>query len=72
VIMTGGHWDRKRKNLYFLACAGLNDGIPAVQCHDCLLFAIDQLGTAAVLMQLDKWVSAGNQILIDSGVFALT
>ena len=67
---TGGRWDPKEENVYFIA-SNVNSLMHGAKSHDYLLVAVNEIATEEDLYWIEKWCDEGKRVFIDSGVFNL-
>lgn len=67
---TGGDWDPKEENIYFIA-SNVNSLIHGGKSHDYLLVAVNEINTDQDMEWIERWCDQGKRLFIDSGVFNL-
>lgn len=67
---TGGRWDPKENNAYFIA-SNINILEKSDGAHDYLLAAVNEIKTQKDIDQIERWCDEGRRLFIDSGVFNL-
>ncbi len=67
---TGGRWDPKEQNVYFIA-SDVGSLIEGAKASDHLLVAVNEIGGNEELERLEGWADKGKRVFIDSGVFNL-
>jgi hypothetical protein len=71
VAQTGGDWDKADKPVYFLAGnTSRLDDLPGMAPF--MLIAVNELQGENALAILDRWLTAGVKVFLDSGVFELS
>jgi hypothetical protein len=67
---TGGRWDPKEQNVYFIA-SNVNSLMHGAKSHDYLLVAVNEISTDEDMEWIERWCDEGKRVFIDSGVFNL-
>lgn len=67
---TGGRWDPKERNVYFIA-SNVSSLLHGGKSNDYLLVAVNEINTKEEIDHIEKWCDEGKRVFIDSGVFNL-
>lgn len=67
---TGGNWDPKAENVYFVA-SGIGRLMDAAPSNHNLLVAVNEIATEEDMEWIERWCDEGKRVFIDSGVFNL-
>ena len=67
---TGGNWDPKELNVYFIA-SSLDMLERSGDAHDHLLAAVNEIKSQKDMDRIERWCDEGRRVFIDSGVFNL-
>tara|TARA_B100000459_G_scaffold52626_2_gene28153 strand:- start:8429 stop:9328 length:900 start_codon:yes stop_codon:yes gene_type:complete len=67
---SGGNWNPKEENVYFIA-SNVNSLQHGVKSHNYILVAVNELNTDEEIKQVEDWADEGKRVFIDSGVFNL-
>ena len=67
---TGGRWDPKEKNIYFIA-SDVGSLLLGAKSNNFVLMAVNEIAGEEDLAHIEKWCDQGKRVFIDSGVFNL-
>lgn len=67
----GGRFDPKEENVYFIASNADRQQFGA-KVHSHLLIAVNELKSQGSIDHMERWISDGRKVFIDSGIFFLT